>query len=140
MHEQYIQQLLTTITTDLFHARNIMGGLEISSKIIHGLLAAKKTGEKFHLEFVKNHGTSHNTSFFETIKKSGLTYKEEKKTQKAISVLKEDCQDLGLFISKCTNKKAAFHHSLISHTLAIADPSGKLYQLTAKHFFRNELI
>ena len=37
-----------------------MGGLEISPKTIHGLLAAKKTGEKFHLEFVKNRGTSHN--------------------------------------------------------------------------------
>ena len=60
MHEQYIQQLLTTIRTDLFHARNIMGGLEISPKTIHGLLAAKKTGEKFHLEFVKNRGTCHN--------------------------------------------------------------------------------
>ena len=35
MHEQYIQQLLTTIVTDPFHgpARNIMSSLEIISNI-----------------------------------------------------------------------------------------------------------
>ena len=56
MHGQCIQQLLTIIPVDLFHgpAQNIIRGLEISSKIIDGLLAAKETGEKFHLEFVKN--------------------------------------------------------------------------------------
>ena len=43
-----IQKLLTTIPINPFHgpARNIMSGLEISSKIIEGLLAAKETGEK----------------------------------------------------------------------------------------------
>ena len=51
-----IQQLLTTIPNNPFHgpAQNILSGLEISSKIIDGLLAAKETGEKLHLEFVKN--------------------------------------------------------------------------------------
>ena len=118
-----------------------MSGVEISSKIIDGLLAAKETGEKLHLEFVKNWVTSHNTGFFETIKKSGITYKEEKKkTPKAISVLKEDRQALWLFISKCTDKKAVFHYPLTSYTLAIVDPSGRLYQPTAKHLFRNKLI
>ena len=104
MHEQLIKQLLTTIPTDPFHdpARNIMSGLEISSKVIYGLLVAKETGEKLHLEFVKNRVTSHNTNFFETIKKSGITYKEEKKkTPKAISVLEEDRQALELFVFKC---------------------------------------
>ena len=43
-----IQQLLTTIPTTLFHGpvQNIMSGLEISAKIIDGLLTAKGTGEK----------------------------------------------------------------------------------------------
>ena len=43
-----IQKLLTTIPINPFHgpARNITSGLEISSKIIEGLLAAKETGEK----------------------------------------------------------------------------------------------
>ena len=43
-----IQQLLTTIPTNLFHGpvQNIMSGLEISAKIIDGLLTAKGTGEK----------------------------------------------------------------------------------------------
>ena len=56
MHEQYIQQLLRTIPIDPFRgaAQNIMSGLEISSKIIDGLLAPKETGEKLHLEFAKN--------------------------------------------------------------------------------------
>ena len=45
MNEQYIEQLLTSIPTDPFHgpARNIMSGLEMSSKIIDGLLAVKET-------------------------------------------------------------------------------------------------
>ena len=81
MHEQYNQQLLTTIPTDLFNgpARNVMTGLEISSKIIDGLLAAKETGEKRNLEFVKNRVTSYNRSFFETIKKSGILTKRRKR-------------------------------------------------------------
>ena len=56
MIEQYIQKLLTAIPTDSFpgHARNIMSSLEISSKIIDSLLAAKETGETIHFEFVKN--------------------------------------------------------------------------------------
>ena len=59
MHEQYIQQLLTTIPIDPFHspARNIMSGLEISSEIIDGLLAARETSEKLHLKIVKNRVT-----------------------------------------------------------------------------------
>ena len=109
MHEQYIQQSLTTILTDPFHgpARNIMNALEISFRIIDGLLQAKQTGKKLYLEFVKNPVTYHNTSSFQTIKKSGITHKEEKKkTTKVISVLKEDLQALGLFVAKCTGKKA----------------------------------
>ena len=138
-----VQQLLTTIPTDLFHGpvQNIISGLEIDSKVIDGLLTAKETGDKLHLEFVKNQVDSHNKSFFETIKKSGITYKEEKKkTPKAISVLKEDRQVLGLFVFKCRDKKAAFHYHLTLYPFTIADPSGKLYQPTAKHLFRNELI
>ena len=34
-----------------------MSGLEISSKIIDSLLAAKETGEKIHLEFFKKRVT-----------------------------------------------------------------------------------
>ena len=131
MHEQYIQQLLTIIPTDPFcgPARNIMSGLEISSKITNGLLAGKVNGEKLNLEFVKNRVPSDNKGFFETIKKSGITSKEEKKnTPKAISVLQDDCKALRLFVSKCTDKKAAFHYSLASYLRAIAVLNGKLYQ------------
>ena len=46
---------------------------------------------RLHLEFIKNRDSFHNSSFFETIKKSGIIYKEEKKkTPKAILVLNED--------------------------------------------------
>ena len=59
MHEHCMQQLLTNIPINWFlgPARNIMGGLEITFKIIDGLLAAKETGEKPHLEFLKNRVT-----------------------------------------------------------------------------------
>ena len=52
-------------------------------------------------------------------------------------MLKEDRQALRLFAFKCTDKKAEFHYPLTSYPLAIADQSGKLYQPTAKHLFRN---
>ena len=53
---------------------------------------------------------------------------------------KEDRQTLGLFVSKCTDKKATFHYPLTTYPLAIAGPSGTLYQPPVKHLFRNELI
>ena len=143
MYEQYIQQLLTIIPIDPIHgpAQNIMIGLKIIPKIIDGLLAAKETGEKLHLQFVKNRVIYHNTSFFEIIKKSGINYKDEKKkTIKSISVLKEDRHALRFFVSKCTDKKASFHYPLTSYPLAIADLSEKLYQPTANHLFRNEFM
>ena len=72
-------------------------------------LQPKKTGQILHLEFEKNWVTFHNTSFFERTKKSGITYKKEKKkTPKVISVLKEDRQALGLFASKFTHKNVRF--------------------------------
>ena len=103
MHEHYIQQLVTTIQINPFHgpAQNLMNRFNVSTKIIDDLLlAAKEIGEKIHLAFVKNRVTSHNTSFCET-KKSGITYKKEKKkTPKTIPVPKDDFQDLGLFFSQ----------------------------------------
>ena len=50
---------MTIILINLFQgaARNTMSGLEISSKIIDSLLAAKETGEKIHLEFFKKRVT-----------------------------------------------------------------------------------
>ena len=53
-------------------------------------------------------------------------------------MLKEDCQALGL--SSNVQVKAAFHYPLTTYPLGIADPSGTLYQPTAKHLFRNELV
>ena len=44
-----------------------------------------------------------------------------------------------MFVSKCKDK-FAFHYPLATYPLAITDPSGTLYQPTAKHLFRNELI
>ena len=56
-------------------------------------------------------------------KMSGITYKQEKKKiPEAIPMLKEDHQALGLFVSKCTNKNAAFHYPLTMYFLAIAVP------------------
>ena len=57
-----------------------------------------------------------------------------------ILVLKEDHQALGFFASDFADKKAEFHYALTLYTQVIADPSGKFYQPTAKHLFRNELL
>ena len=55
LHEHYIQNLLLTLHIDPSHgpARNIINGLELTSKIIDGLLSAKDVGEKLLAEFVK---------------------------------------------------------------------------------------
>ena len=78
--------------------------------------------------------------FFETVKKSCTTYKEEKKTLKTISVLERNHQALGLFAFKCTDDKAAFHNPLTTYPLVITDPSGTFYQPATKHSFRNKII
>ena len=66
-------------------------------------------------------------SFFETIKKSGITYREEKKkVPMAALVLKGIRQALRLFVSECSDQKVAFHYTLIVYPLAISDPSGTL--------------
>ena len=64
----------------------------------------------------------------------------KKKTPRAILVLKEDRQALGLLVFKCADKKAVFHYPLTLGSPAIPAPNGKLYQPTAKHLFSNELI
>lgn len=67
-------------------------------------------------------------------------WRKRKKTTKALSVLKENCQALEYFVSKCTDKKAAFHCPLTLYHLAILDPSGKLYRPAAKHLLTNKSI
>ena len=62
------------------------------------------------------------------------------KTLKAISLLKEDRQALGLFVSKCMDKETAFHYPLTTYPLTVADPSGTFYQPTGKHLFRNKIL
>ena len=100
MHEQYIQQLLITISSNPFHgsARNLMSSLNISFKIIDDLLAAKGTGEKLHLEFAINRVTSCNTSFFETTKKKwyNLQRGEKKDTNGSFSA-EEGSSSLRIF-------------------------------------------
>ena len=142
LHEQYIMQLINNIHSDPFHglARNMISGLEITPKIIDSLLGATATGEKRKTEFVTDRVFSRKTSFFLPIKKSGVTYQEEKKkAPKAVSVMKEDRQALGLFVSKCTDKKAAFHYPLTTYPLAIANPEETLYRPKTKYKFRNLL-
>ena len=111
-----------------------------SSKIIDSLLAAKETGEELHLEFVKNRVPYHNTSFFETIIKWYNLQRGEKEDTKGNFSADGGSSSSRIVFSKFTDKKDEFHYPLTSYPLAIADPSGKLYQPTAKHLFRNELI
>lgn len=57
---------------------------------------------------------------------------------KEISVLKEDRQALGLFVSKCTDKRKAFSFPLTTYPLSIA--TWLLYQPKTKSKFRNSII
>ena len=143
LHEQQITCLISNIQTDPFHgcARNIISGLEVNPKVVKSLLGSTNIGETQKQEFVRDRVLSRKTSFHDPIKKSSVSYKEVKnKKPKAVSVLKEDRQALGLFVSKFTDKRVAFHHPLTTYPLAIADPEGTLYQPTTKSTFRNLLI
>ena len=142
LHEQYVNQLISNIQTDPFTgpARNMISGLEITTKIIDSLLEATAIGKQRKTEFVTDRVLSRKTSFYLPIKRSGVIYQEEKKkAPKAVSVMKEDRQALGLFVSKCTDKKAAFHYPLTTYPLAIANPEGTLFQPKTKHKFRGLL-
>ena len=66
--------------------------------------------------------------------------RKRKKIPRALSVRKENCQALGYFVSKYTDKMAAFHCPLTLYHLAILDPSGKLYRPTAKDLLTNKSI
>ena len=66
--------------------------------------------------------------------------RKRKKIPRALSVRKENSQALGYFVSKCTDKMAAFHCPLTLYHLAILDPSGKLYRPTAKDLLTNKSI
>ena len=65
---------------------------------------------------------------------------KKEKQRKAISVLKEDRQVLGLFVKKYPEKHEAFKYPLTTFPLAVSAPEGKLYQPKTKYLFRNYLI
>ena len=79
--------------------------------------------------------------FFALIKRSTIkTGLEKKKATKALSVLKEDCQALGMIVVKCHDKREAFSHCLTKYPLVLSTPDSKLYQSGSKSKFTNYLI
>ena len=123
-------------------AHTLATGVQIAPEIVTGLLTARSTGEEMHRKFYSDRLLSPEIDYFQPIKRSNIKtgLEKKKKTTKALSVLKEDRQALGLIVSKCQNKREAFCHCLTKYPLAIATPDGKLYQPGSKANFRNHLI
>ena len=81
--------------------------------------------------------------FFALIKRSTIKTgleKKKKKAAKALLVLKEDRQALGMIVAKCHDKREAFSHCLTKYPLAMSTPDSKLYQPGSKSKFKNYLI
>ena len=137
-----IEKLQTYYTPFEGLARNISTGIELEPAIVEGLIGARSVGEEMHRMFYTDRLLSSEVDFYAPIKRStintGLDKKE--KAAKALSVLKEDRQALGIIMAKCHDNREAFSHCLTKYPLSISTPDGKLYQPGSKSKFRNHLI
>ena len=146
-HEKQVSSLIEKLQT--YHtpfegpARNISTGIELDTAIVQGLIGVRSVGEEMHRIFYTDRVLSNTVDFFAPIKRSTIKTgleKKQKAAAKALSVLREDRQALGLIVAKCHNKREAFSHCLMKYPLAISTPDGKLYQPGSKAKFRNYLI
>ena len=121
---------------------HMSSGEEIEKSIIDGLLNASEIGDEKYLSFVQERLVKGSTkSIFDPIKKSNIKTNIEKKrkTNKVISVLKEDKQAFGIIAGKPTNLQEAFSYPITSLPLSIAFPDSSLYQ-GDKAGFRNFIM
>ena len=138
-----IEKLQTYYTPFEGQARSLSTGIELEPAIVDGLIGARSVGEEMHQMFYTDRLLLSEVDFFAPIKRSTIKMgleKKKKKAAKALSVLKEDRQVLGMVVAKCHDKREAFSHCLIKYPLAISTPDGKLYQPSSKSKFRNYLI
>ncbi|MAG85790.1 MAG: hypothetical protein CMB97_00015 [Flavobacteriaceae bacterium] len=147
LHEEHVSNLKKTLKgygVDPFSCdppKCFSTGIEIDHLVVTDMLKASETGNEAFLTFVSERLVAGSKSFFAPIKRlklnTGIVAK--KKTIKAISVLKEDCQAFGLIVSKSLSLEEAFRFPITTFPLSIATPEGNLRQ-SDKASFRNFLI
>ena len=111
--------------------------------IVDGLIGARSVGEEVHRMFYTDPLLLSEVDFVALIKRSTIKTGLEKKRKKAaiaLSVLKEDCQALGMIVVKCHDKREAFSHCLTKYPLVLSTPDSKLYQPGSKSKFTKYLI
>ena len=147
MHSSHVSALKSKLRSygiDHFSARLprcITTGEQIMSSVSQDMLSASITGNDLFLSFVDERLIKGTKSFFAPIKKVKLNTGiiRVKKPIKAISVLKEDRQAIGLIISKSVSLKEAFSFPITAVPLSISTPEGNLRQ-SEKASFRNFFI
>ena len=90
--------------------RNISSGREIEDYIVNDMSRALEIGMKQFKAFVEDRLVQGTVSFFSPVKKNKLQtgIKKQKKTPKAVEILKEDCQAFGTIISKSLSLENIF--------------------------------
>ena len=111
----------------------------IDTKIIQGLLDAKKIGNSKYLEFVADRLVKGTKKFFNPIKKINLDtdIKRKPRTNKA-SAIKEGIQAFGIVLSEYIDLEEALQYPLT--TFPLSAPVGNLRQRNNKALSRNVFI
>ena len=104
-HEEQIARLIVSLNkySNPFHkvAWNMATGAEIPGNIINGLLSARKYATERVEQFTKNRLLSREVNFYDPIQSNTIaTLLKKKKQRKVMSVLKEDCKTVELFVRK----------------------------------------
>ena len=112
------------------HPKCLSTGTEIDPAVVKDMLNASEIGNEAFSTFVSERLVEETKSFFAPIKRIKLNtgILAKKKTIKAASVLKEDCQAFGLLVSKAVSLEEAFCFPITTFPLSIATPEGTLRQ------------
>ena len=110
------------------HPKCFSTGTEIDPAVVKDMLNATEIGNEAFSTFVSERLIEETKSFFAPIKRIKLNtgILAKKKTIKAASVLKEDCQAYGLLVSKAVSLEEAFCLTITTFPLSIATPEGTL--------------
>ena len=122
-------------------AKCLITGAEIDESIRKDMILAPIIGDKLFLSFVNERLKTRCSSFFHPITNPKLNtgIVKEKKTKKAVDVMKEDRQAFGILIAKSVSLEEAFKFPITSVPLAVANPDRTLRQ-GDKASLRNMLI
>ena len=147
LHEEHVKNLkdkLIKYGLDPFSSdppKYIPSGKEISESIVKDFIRAPVIGKSQMESFIKDRLIDGHVTFFVPIKRNKLLtgINKKPKEEKAVEILKEDCQAFGTMAAKTLSLREAFGYPITSDPLQVADLDGSLRQ-SDKSSFRNLLI